>query len=40
MTASAEVREIANEHGLRFYVPKPFRPDDLLDTVEHARSGS
>jgi hypothetical protein len=28
------------QHGLRFYVPKPFRSDDLLDTVEHARSGS
>jgi hypothetical protein len=28
------------QRGLRFYVPKPFRPDDLLDTVEHARSGS
>ena len=40
MTASAEVREIAMQHGLRFYVPKPFRSDDLLDTVEHARSGS
>jgi two-component system CheB/CheR fusion protein len=40
MTASTEVREIATQHGLRFYVPKPFRGDDLLDTVEHARSGS
>ncbi len=40
MTASAEVREIAMQHGLRFYVPKPFHSDDLLDTVEHARSGS
>ncbi len=40
MTASTEVREIAMQHGLRFYVPKPFRSDDLLDTVEHARSGS
>jgi two-component system, chemotaxis family, CheB/CheR fusion protein len=40
MAASAEVRELAVKHGLRFYVPKPFRSDDLLDTVEHARSGS
>lgn len=40
MTASAQVREIAMQRGLRFYVPKPFRSDDLLDTVEHARSGS
>jgi PAS domain S-box-containing protein len=40
MTASTQVREIAMKHGLRFYVPKPFRSDDLLDTVEHARSRS
>ncbi len=40
MAASAQVRELAMQHGLRFYVPKPFRGDDLLDTVEHARSGS
>jgi CheY-like chemotaxis protein len=40
MTASAQVREVAMQHGLRFYVPKPFRSEDLLDTVEHARSGS
>jgi two-component system CheB/CheR fusion protein len=40
LTASAQVRELAMQRGLRFYVPKPFRPDDLLDTVEHARSGS
>jgi PAS domain S-box-containing protein len=38
MTASSEVRQLAMEHGLRFYVPKPFRGDDLLDTVEHARA--
>jgi len=37
MTASAQVRQIANEHGLRFFVPKPFRGHDLLDTVENAR---
>jgi hypothetical protein len=40
MTASTQVREIALQHGLRFYVPKPLRSEDLLDTVEHARSGS
>jgi len=40
MTGSAQVREIALQHGLRFYVPKPFHSDDLLDIVEHARSGS
>lgn len=39
MTASAQVRQLALEHGLSFYVPKPFRSDDLLDTVEHARAG-
>jgi PAS domain S-box-containing protein len=37
MTASAQVRELANEHGLRFFVPKPFRQHDLLDAVENAR---
>ena len=40
MTASTQVRQLASQHGLRFYVPKPFRSDDLLDTVKHARSGS
>ena len=40
MTASAEVRELALRHELRFYVPKPSRGDDLLDTAKHARSGS
>jgi two-component system CheB/CheR fusion protein len=40
MTASSQVRELASLNGLRFYVPKPFSGDDLLDTVEHARSGS
>ena len=39
MTASSQVRELANRLGLRFYVPKPFSGDDLLDTVEHARAG-
>jgi PAS domain S-box-containing protein len=40
MTASPQVRELALQHGLRFYVPKPFQSDELLDTVEHARSRS
>jgi DNA-binding response OmpR family regulator/two-component sensor histidine kinase len=40
MTASSQVRQIAAQHGLRFYVPKPFRSDDLLDTLAHARSRS
>lgn len=40
MTASAEVRELARRNRLRFYVPKPFSSDDLLDTVENARAGS
>jgi DNA-binding response OmpR family regulator len=40
MTASTHVRELAMEHGLRFYVPKPFHGDELIDTVEHARAGA
>ncbi|HET9598052.1 MAG TPA: response regulator, partial [Anaeromyxobacteraceae bacterium] len=40
MTASTHVRTVAMEHGLRFYVPKPFRGEDLIDTVEHARAGA
>jgi PAS domain S-box-containing protein len=39
MTASTHVREVAMKHGLRFYVPKPFSGDELIDTVEHARTG-
>jgi PAS domain S-box-containing protein len=40
MTASAQVREIAKQHGLRFFVPKPFRGPELLDAVENAREGA
>lgn len=37
MTASAQVRRLAMQHGLRFFVSKPFRGHELLDAVENAR---
>jgi two-component system CheB/CheR fusion protein len=40
MTASAHVRQLALEQGLRLYVPKPFASEDLLDTLEQAIAGS
>lgn len=39
MTASSQVRELAAQHGLRFFVSKPFRQQELLDAVENARGG-
>jgi CheY-like chemotaxis protein len=36
MTASAHVRQLALEHGLRLYVPKPFASQDLIGTLEQA----
>jgi two-component system CheB/CheR fusion protein len=36
MTASADVRQLAFEHGLRLYVPKPFASQDLIGTLEQA----
>jgi CheY-like chemotaxis protein len=39
MTASAQVHQLAKQHGLRFFVPKPFRGHELLDAVENAREG-
>jgi CheY-like chemotaxis protein len=40
MTASAHVHALAAQHGLRFYVPKPFGIDELLETVDRARAAA
>jgi signal transduction histidine kinase/CheY-like chemotaxis protein len=40
MTASAHVRQLALEQGLRLYVPKPFAAQDLIETLEQAIAGS
>lgn len=37
ITASANARELAAKHRLKYHLPKPFGVDDLLETVERAR---
>lgn len=39
MTASADVTQLARQHGFRHHVGKPFSLDDLFDVLEKARGG-
>ncbi|HET8541096.1 MAG TPA: MASE1 domain-containing protein [Anaeromyxobacter sp.] len=36
LTAATHARELAMQHGVRFYVPKPFAPRHLLGTIAQA----
>ncbi len=40
MTAAQDARRWADEIGAQGYLPKPFDLPDLLDKVEHTRSGA